>query len=98
MDMGWFVWRPWWNCYHTHRSPPALINEGPPRKPRTFRTSSKRRQLALVEWFLEGLRRGDVSVLLEVLDPDAVVRADGTAGVGKEGLEIRGAEVWTEQA
>jgi RNA polymerase sigma-70 factor (ECF subfamily) len=55
-------------------------------------------QLSLVERFLEGLRRGDVNVLLEVLDPDAAVRADGAAGVGKGGLEIRGAEAWTKKA
>jgi RNA polymerase sigma factor (sigma-70 family) len=55
-------------------------------------------QFFLVERFLEGLRRGDVNVLLEVLDPDAAVRADGAGGVGKGGVEIRGAEVWTKKA
>jgi len=55
-------------------------------------------QVSLVEKFLDGLRRGDIDLLLDVLDPQAVVRADAAAGAGKDGVEIYGAEAWARNA
>jgi RNA polymerase sigma factor (sigma-70 family) len=55
-------------------------------------------QHSLVERFLTGLRQGDPKVLLEVLDPAFVVRADATAAPGGLASEIVGAEVWANRA
>ena len=54
-------------------------------------------QQALVEKFLIALRLGDATKLLEVLDPDFAVHADGAAASGVP-TEINGAEAWAKQA
>jgi RNA polymerase sigma factor (sigma-70 family) len=55
-------------------------------------------QHSLVERFLAGLRLGDPKMLLEILDPGFVVRADTTAAPGGVPSEIVGAEVWAKRA
>ena len=55
-------------------------------------------QRHLVDAFLAALRAGDVEGLLNVLDPDLVVRADQTAQTGGGAPEVRGAETWARGA
>jgi RNA polymerase sigma factor (sigma-70 family) len=49
------------------------------------------RQRTVVEAFLAASRRADFDALLAVLDPDIVLRTDGTVGAGGEAREVRGA-------
>ena len=56
------------------------------------------RQRDVVDAFLSALRAGDIQGLLEVLDPDLVVRADAVAASGGAATEVRGAEPWAKQA
>ncbi len=53
------------------------------------------RQRALVDAFMAAARGGDFEALLEVLDPDVVVRADAGAGVPRE---LRGAALVARNA
>jgi RNA polymerase sigma factor (sigma-70 family) len=55
-------------------------------------------QRSLVERFLNALRSGDATKLIEVLDPAFAVHADATAVPGGVPSEIRGAEVWAKEA
>ena len=62
------------------------------------------RQRTVVEAFLNAARAGDIEGLLEVLDPDAVIRIDGaarmatgTADAADRTREIRGASTWAKQ-
>jgi len=55
------------------------------------------RQRDVVDAFLSALRAGDIQGLLEVLDPDLVVRADAVAASGGAATEVRGAEPWAKQ-
>jgi len=50
------------------------------------------RQRRVVEAFLAASREGDFEALLDVLDPDAVVRADSTAAALGAAPELRGAD------
>jgi len=50
-----------------------------------------RRQRAVVEAFLAASRAGDFDALLALLDPDAIIRVDGTASTARMPTEIRGA-------
>ncbi len=54
--------------------------------------SDRLRQAALVDAFLAAARGGDFDALLEVLDPDVVLRADETAVELGAAAEARGAE------
>src|SRR5947209_901839 len=56
------------------------------------------RQRDVVDAFLSALRAGDIQGLLEVPDPDLVVRADAVAASGGAATEVRGAEPWAKQA
>src|SRR4051812_11947289 len=56
------------------------------------------RQRAVVDAFLAAARAGDFEALLEVLDPDVVLRADRGAAVAGASTEIRGAEAVAKQA
>jgi RNA polymerase sigma factor (sigma-70 family) len=56
------------------------------------------RQRPVVEAFLAAAREGDFAALLEVLDPEVVVRADSTAAPGGAPREVRGARAVAEQA
>jgi RNA polymerase sigma factor (sigma-70 family) len=56
-----------------------------------------RRQQEVVDAFLAASRAGEFGRLLEILDPDAVVRADYGTRAGAR-LEVRGAEAVVEQA
>jgi RNA polymerase sigma-70 factor (ECF subfamily) len=49
------------------------------------------RQREVVDAFMAAAREGDFSALLEVLDPDVVLRADGGAPAGTDSREVRGA-------
>jgi RNA polymerase sigma-70 factor (ECF subfamily) len=55
-------------------------------------------QRELVERFLAALRAGDVEGLVAVLDPDVLVRVDGTAAAGGQPVELRGARQWASGA
>jgi RNA polymerase sigma factor (sigma-70 family) len=62
------------------------------------------RQCELVEAFLRAVRAGDLEGLLDVLDPDAVVRIDGAARIAGGAAdaadtprELRGASTWAKQ-
>ncbi len=62
------------------------------------------RQREVVEAFLKAARAGDISGLLAVLDPDAVVRIDGAARLAIAAAdaaptvrEVRGASTWVKQ-
>lgn len=55
-------------------------------------------QRKLVDAFLAALRAGDFEGLVAVLDPDVVFRADAASAAGGVAREIRGAEVWAQQA
>lgn len=56
------------------------------------------RQREVVDAFLTALRGGDFQALLEVLDPDLVVRADSAASATGAAREVRGAETWVKGA
>ncbi len=56
------------------------------------------RQREVVDAFLTALRGGDFQALLEVLDPDLVVRADSAASTTGAAREVRGAETWAKGA
>jgi RNA polymerase sigma-70 factor (ECF subfamily) len=55
-------------------------------------------QRHVVDAFLAALRAGDIQGLLNVLDPDLVVRADQAAQTGGGKAEVRGAETWARGA
>jgi RNA polymerase sigma-70 factor (ECF subfamily) len=55
-------------------------------------------QRHVVDAFLAALRAGDIQGLLNVLDPDLVVRADEAARTGGGAAEVRGAETWARGA
>jgi RNA polymerase sigma-70 factor (ECF subfamily) len=55
-------------------------------------------QRQIVDAFLSALRAGDIQGLLNVLDPDLVVRADQAAQTGGGAAEVRGAETWARGA
>src|SRR5437764_520790 len=53
-------------------------------------------QRRVVDAFLAASREGDFDALLEVLDPDVVLRADGTAVLAGATAEVRGARAVAE--
>jgi len=55
-------------------------------------------QHSLVKKFLAGLRQGDPSLLLEVLDPAFAVSADAASVPGGLPAELVGAEAWAKRA
>lgn len=66
--------------------------------------AGRARQRQVVEAFLHAARAGDISGLLAVLDPDAVVRIDGAARLATGAAdaagtvrEISGASAWVKQ-
>jgi RNA polymerase sigma-70 factor (ECF subfamily) len=66
--------------------------------------ASRTRQREVVEAFLRAVRAGDIDALLDVLDPDAVVRIDGAsrmAGGAADAAptmrELKGAAIWAPQ-
>lgn len=66
--------------------------------------AGRARQREVVEAFLRAARAGDITGLLAVLDPDAVVRIDGAARMATGAAdaanvarEIRGASAWVKQ-
>ena len=56
------------------------------------------RQREVVDAFLAAAREGDFEALLEVLDPDVVLRADRGACPRGASREVHGAEAVAEQA
>ena len=56
------------------------------------------RQREVVDAFLAALRGGDFDGLLEVLDPDVLVRIDPAAAAPGAPAEVRGAREWARQA
>lgn len=56
------------------------------------------RQKDVVDAFVAALRAGDVEALIQVLDPEVVVRIDETAGRPGAPREIRGARAWAQGA
>src|SRR5688572_1923872 len=66
--------------------------------------AGRARQRELVEAFLRAARAGDLTGLLAVLDPDAVIRIDGAARIDAppsdagNAREIEGAARWARQA
>jgi RNA polymerase sigma-70 factor (ECF subfamily) len=56
------------------------------------------RQRAVVDAFLVAARHGDMAALLDVLDPNVVVRADAVASPTGTPTEVRGARAVAEQA
>jgi RNA polymerase sigma factor (sigma-70 family) len=58
----------------------------------TERGTDRLRQSKIVDAFLSAARQGDFAALIEVLDPDAVLRADAAAVVLGGPEEARGAE------
>jgi RNA polymerase sigma factor (sigma-70 family) len=62
------------------------------RNQETTREADRRRQQALVSAFLAASRHGDFDALLELLDPDVVLRADEHAVELGAAKETRGAE------
>jgi RNA polymerase sigma factor (sigma-70 family) len=56
------------------------------------------RQREVVDAFLAAARRGDFESLVEVLDPDVVLRADGGAARPAVSALVRGVEAVTERA
>jgi RNA polymerase sigma-70 factor (ECF subfamily) len=56
------------------------------------------RQRKVVDAFLAAARSGDFDALLEVLDPDVVVRADAGATPGAPSTELRGSRAVARQA
>jgi RNA polymerase sigma-70 factor (ECF subfamily) len=69
----------------------------------TSSDASKVRQRELVESFLRAAREGDLTGLLALLDPDAVIRIDAAARIDappeEKGMarELRGASTWAKQ-
>jgi RNA polymerase sigma factor (sigma-70 family) len=64
----------------------------------TTSTADLTQQRHVVETFLSALRRGDIDGLLNVLDPDLVVRADIAAARPGAPSEVRGASNWVKGA
>jgi RNA polymerase sigma-70 factor (ECF subfamily) len=60
--------------------------------------SDLRRQRAVVDAFFRAARAGDFDALMQVLDPDVVLRADFGAGGRSQPRVVRGAEAVIEQA
>jgi hypothetical protein len=56
------------------------------------------RQRSVVAAFLAALRGGDLDALLQVLDPEIVVRIDPAAVAPGAPTEVRGARTWATQA
>src|SRR5258706_1097506 len=92
------------------RRSPAAAKQLASRARRRVRGSSARsdastaRQREVVEAFLRAAREGDVEGLLAVLDPDAVIRIDGSARIAGGSAdaadtpsELRGASTWAKQ-
>lgn len=52
----------------------------------------------LVTRFLAALRAGDVEGLIELLDPDLIVRVDAAAAASGRPVEVRGARTWATNA
>ena len=65
---------------------------------RTVPDADLERQREVVDAFLAAARDGDFEALLEVLDPDVVVRADRGAVPAGASREVRGAEAVARQA
>jgi RNA polymerase sigma factor (sigma-70 family) len=65
---------------------------------RTIPDADVERQREVVDAFLAAARDGDFEALLEVLDPDVVVRADRGAVPAGVSREVRGAEAVARQA
>ncbi len=70
----------------------------------TSSDAGRARQREVVEAFLRAARAGDITGLLAVLDPDAVIRIDGAARMATAAAdaanvarEIRGASTWVKQ-
>jgi RNA polymerase sigma-70 factor (ECF subfamily) len=65
--------------------------------------ASRARQREVVEAFLRAARAGDIEGLLEILDPDAVVRIDAAIRIDApaeeagQAREVRGASAWVRQ-
>lgn len=66
--------------------------------------AGRARQREVVEAFLRAARAGDITALLAVLDPDAVIRIDGAARLAggaadaaDETRELQGASMWAGQ-
>jgi RNA polymerase sigma factor (sigma-70 family) len=64
----------------------------------TTSTVDVTQQRRVVDTFISALRRGDVDALLDVLDPDLVVRADAAAARRGAPAEVRGAKNWVKGA
>jgi RNA polymerase sigma factor (sigma-70 family) len=64
----------------------------------TSSTVEVTQQRRVVDSFLSALRRGDIDALLDVLDPDLVVRADAAASQSGKATEVRGAKNWAKGA
>lgn len=57
-----------------------------------------RSQREVVDAFLAAIRAADFEALVKVLDPDVVFRADKFSAAGGAAREVRGAELWAQQA
>jgi RNA polymerase sigma-70 factor (ECF subfamily) len=62
------------------------------------RNANLEHQRKTVDAFLAALRAGDFKALLEVLDPDVVVRVDEAGARAGAPREVRGATEWAKQA
>ncbi len=67
-------------------------------------SDSRARQREVLDAFLRAARTGDLEALLDVLDPDAVIRIDAAARMYEAGVtdvgmarELRGASTWAKQ-
>jgi RNA polymerase sigma factor (sigma-70 family) len=56
------------------------------------------RQRRVVDAFLAALRAGDVEGLVDVLDPDVVIRVDRFSAAAGKATEVHGARNWAKQA
>jgi RNA polymerase sigma-70 factor (ECF subfamily) len=56
------------------------------------------RQRRVVDAFLAALRAGDVEGLVDVLDPDVVIRVDQFSAAAGKATEVHGARNWANQA
>jgi RNA polymerase sigma-70 factor (ECF subfamily) len=56
------------------------------------------RQRRVVDAFLAALRAGDVEGLVDVLDPDVVIRVDRFSAAAGKATEVHGARNWANQA
>jgi RNA polymerase sigma-70 factor (ECF subfamily) len=57
-----------------------------------------RSQREVVDAFLAAIRAADFEALVKVLDPNVVFRADRFSAAGGAAREVRGAELWAQQA